>query len=125
MTGRAVEKFNIFHVPAERLSPVLEAASATGPVSIANSFAQNMEITAAGVNKGAALKALCDQSGDGGGAGDGLWRRGQRSGMLSWAGWSFAMANGTGEAKSAARYEAPANTDAGVGQMVERYVLDC
>jgi len=43
--------------------------------------------------------------------------------MLDFAGWSFAMANGSDEAKAHARYPAPANTEAGVGQMVEKYVL--
>jgi Cof subfamily protein (haloacid dehalogenase superfamily) len=125
LTDRAVEKFNIFHVPADRLSPVLEAASATGPVSVANSFAQNLEIAAGGANKGTALKALAAHLGLGAEQVMAFGDAGNDLEMLSWAGWSFAMANGTGEAKSAARYEAPANTDAGVGQMVERYVLDC
>lgn len=124
LAGRAVEKFNIFHVPADRLSAVLEAASATGPVAVANSFAQNLEIAAGGVNKGTALESLAAHLGLGpeqvmafGDAGNDLE-------MLSWASWSFAMANGTDEAKASARYEAPANTAAGVGQMVERYVLN-
>lgn len=124
LAGRPVEKFNIFHVPADRLSHVLEEAAATGPVSVANSFAQNLEIAAGGVNKGTALEALAahlelrpEQVMAFGDAGNDLE-------MLSWAGWSFAMANGTDEAKNAARYEAPANTAAGVGQMVERYVLN-
>ena len=34
------------------------------------------------------------------------------------------MANGTAEARSAGRYIAPANVEAGVGQMVEKYVLE-
>ena len=124
LAGRAVEKFNIFHVPADRLPRVLEEVSATGPVAVANSFAQNLEIAAGGVNKGTALQALAAHLGLGpeqvmafGDAGNDLE-------MLSWALWSFAMANGTREAKAAARHQAPANTAAGVGQMVERYVLD-
>ena len=44
--------------------------------------------------------------------------------LLSWAGWSFAMANGTDQAKAAARYVTGSNTEAGVAMAVERYFLD-
>lgn len=122
LAGRAVEKFNLFYVPEDRLSRVLEEVSATGPVAVANSFAQNLEIAAGGVSKGSALQALAQRLDLGpervmafGDAGNDLE-------MLAWAHWSFAMENGTPEAKAAARYQAPANTDAGVGRMVEQYL---
>lgn len=123
LAGRAVEKFNIFHVPADRLSAVLEAVSDTGPVAVANSFAQNLEIAAGGVNKGTALESLAAHLGLGSKQVMAFGDAGNDLEMLSWAYWSFAMENGTLEAKSAARYQAPPNTAAGVGQMVEQYLL--
>ena len=45
-------------------------------------------------------------------------------GMLSWAGWSFAMGNGTDKAKAAAKYVTGTNSDSGVAQGVERYALE-
>ena len=43
--------------------------------------------------------------------------------MLAWAGWSFAMANASAEAKKAARYETGSNAEGGVGMAVERWLL--
>ena len=83
-----------------------------------------MELAAGGVNKGTALQALAAHLGLGpeqvmafGDAGNDLE-------MLSWAGWSFAMDNASPQAKAAAKYRTAANTEAGVGQAVEKYVLE-
>ena len=87
------------------------------------SFAENLEFTAAGVNKGTAVQALSARLGLGpeqvmafGDAGNDLE-------MLAWAGWSFAMANASAEAKKAARYETGSNAEGGVGMAVERWLL--
>lgn len=124
LAGRDVEKFNLFYVPREKRSMLEAAVRRTGPVALANSFGENLEFGVGGANKGVALQALCAYLGLSpeevmafGDAGNDLE-------MLTWAGWSFAMANGTPQAKAAARYEAPANTEGGVGQMVEKYVLN-
>ena len=83
-----------------------------------------MEFTAPGVNKGAAARALCarmgwtaDQVMAFGDAGNDLE-------LLSWAGWSFAMANASEPAKRAARHLTASNGEAGVAQGVERYFLE-
>lgn len=124
LAGRDVEKFNCFWVPLEKRKEIEAGVKALGPVEIVSSFELNMEFAAGGVSKGAALQALAAHLGLGpqevmafGDAGNDLE-------MLSWAGYSFAMENGTDEAKAAAKYLAPANTEAGVGQMVEQYVLN-
>ena len=89
-----------------------------------SSFGENMEFTAPGVNKGAAAKALCARMGWTAEQVMAFGDAGNDLELLAWAGWSFAMANGTDQARAAARYTAPANTEAGVGQAVERYFLD-
>lgn len=119
-----VEKIHVFYVPPERREELKRQALAWGPLSITNSFGDNMEFTAAGVNKGTAIQALCARLGIGpeqvmafGDAGNDLE-------MLRWVGWSFAMANGSREARAAARYVTGTNHEAGVGMAVEQYLLN-
>ena len=87
----------------------MERAAACGALEMVTSFAENLEFTAAGVNKGTAVQALSARLGLGpeqvmafGDAGNDLE-------LLAWAGWSFAMANASAEAKKAARYETGSN----------------
>lgn len=124
VAGRDIEKIHVFYIPADRTEAIRAGIEATGPVSAANAFMQNLEFAAGGVNKGEALRGLAAHLGLGpeevmafGDAGNDLE-------MLAWAGWSFAMANASDEAKAAAKRLAPANSEAGVGQMVERFVLE-
>ena len=124
LEGKDVEKIHIFHVPPERRQELLDAVAACGPLAVTTSFGENMELTAPGVNKGSAVQALCARLGlepeqvmAFGDAGNDLE-------LLRWAGWSFAMANGTDQAKVAARCVTGSNTEAGVAMAVERYFLD-
>lgn len=81
-----------------------------------------MELTARGVNKAAAVQALCrrlevtaEQVMAFGDADNDLE-------LLRWARWSFAMENGAASAKAAARYVTGANRAGGVGMALERYL---
>ena len=120
------EKFNLFCQPEdpgdrEALMAELEA---TGPLFFAGALGSNLEFNAAGVSKGRALAELSAKLGL---RAEEVMAFGDADNdleMLSWAGYSFAMANGNDAVKEAARYQAPANDEAGVGQMVERYVLN-
>lgn len=124
LAGRPMEKINLFHAPSERREALREMALATGPVEISNALEGNMEFNYGGVSKGAALAALAARLGfvpeevmAFGDAGNDLT-------MLSWAGLSFAMANATQAAKAAAKRQTASNREAGVGQAVEKYILD-
>lgn len=123
LNGRGVEKFDLLYVPAEKRAAVETGVKALGPVSMTRALRHNMEFNAAGVSKGAALQALAAHLGLSAGEvmafGDAL----NDVEMLSWAGWSFAMENGTEEAKTAARHLTGRNSDAGVAMAVEKYVL--
>ena len=119
-----VEKIHVFHVPPERREELAAKAEAWGPLSVTSSFENNMEFTAHGVNKGAAAQVLCARLGWTAEQVMAFGDAGNDLELLAWAGWSFAMANGTDQARAAARHTAPANTEAGVGQAVERYFLD-
>lgn len=111
------------YVLPQRRKSLMERAAACGALEMVTSFAENLEFTAAGVNKGTAVQALSARLGLGpeqvmafGDAGNDLE-------LLAWAGWSFAMANASAEAKKAARYETGSNAEGGVGMAVERWLL--
>lgn len=117
------EKFDVFYVPQERRRQVEEQLRATGPFEDAGGIATNLEITASGVNKGVALARLSRRLGLEPGQVMAFGDADNDVEMLAWAGMSFAMENGAEAAKAAARYLAPANSRAGVGMIVEEYVL--
>ena len=123
LDGKDVEKIHIFRLPDRHRCALLQVAEELGPLAVTSSFAGNLELTAQGVNKGAAVQALCAGLGIGpeqvmafGDAGNDLE-------LLRWACWSFAMENGTEEAKAAARYQTGTNRAGGVGMAVEQYLL--
>lgn len=124
LEGHPMEKINLFYAPPEKRERLRALAKATGPVEISQALERNMEFNFGGVSKGAALQALAERLGlvpeevmAFGDAGNDLT-------MLQWAGWSFAMANAMEEAKAAAKYQTASNHEAGVGQAVEKYILN-
>lgn len=121
--GALPEKFDVFYVPAHQRAEILRELNATGPMAVTGALQTNLEMTAQGVNKGRALAALAEKLGLGpqqvmafGDADNDLE-------MLEWAGWSFAMGNGTDQAKAAAKFTAATNREGGVGLAVEEYCL--
>ena len=123
LEGRSMEKINLFHATKEQQERLRALALATGPVELSNALERNMEFNFGGVSKGKALAALADHLGllpeevmAFGDANNDLT-------MLSWALWSFAMANAMDSAKAAAKYHTASNHEAGVGQAVEKFVL--
>ena len=124
LSGRAVEKFHIYHIPEARRAAVAERVGACGPLTAASGFPGNLELTAPGVNKGAAVRGLCARMGWTAEQVMAFGDAGNDLEMLSWAYWSFAMANAADQAKAAARYVTGPNTQAGVAAAVEQYFLD-
>lgn len=124
LAGRPMEKINLFYAPPEWQERLRAAALSTGPMEISKALERNMEFNFGGASKGSALAALAAHLDLGpeevmafGDANNDLT-------MLRWAHWSFAMANAMPEAKAAARYQTASNHEAGVGQAVERYILE-
>lgn len=118
------EKFDIFYVPPQHKEAILAEILATGPVTFSGGMDTNLELTAIGVDKGRALAEMAAKLGM---TAENVMAFGDANNdleMLSWAWWSFAMANGTLEAKAAARFETGPNYESGVGQAVEKYVLN-
>lgn len=123
LAGRGVEKFDVLYVPGGKRQAVGAAVEALGPVVLTQALQHNMEFNAVGASKGAALQVLAERLGL---KADEVMAFGDAANdleMLSWAGWSFAMENGTDGAKAAARYLTGRNSDSGVAQAVEKYVL--
>lgn len=123
VADKVVEKLNLFYVPPGERAALMAELSAFGPVLFANGEPTNLELTAPGADKGLALQALCEGLGiaphEVMAFGDGD----NDLGMLSWAGQSFAMENGSANAKAAAKEIAPSNRVSGVAQMVEKLLL--
>lgn len=124
LAGREAEKFDLLYVPPHMIDELGAALGVAAPVDMAKSLENNLEFTPLGVNKGVALKALAESLGLVPDEVMAFGDAGNDIEMLQWAGWSFAMANGIPAAKAAARYLAPPNTEGGVGQIVEKYVLN-
>ena len=119
---RGIEKLTIFFLEeAERQKAWAEVA-ALG-VDVVSSLPLNMEINAAGVDKGAGLLALAGQLGLPAGAlmacGDG----GNDTAMIQAAGLGVAMANAFPEVKAAAKFVTASNNEDGVALAVEKFVL--
>ena len=123
LAGRRAEKFDVLYVPDEKRQAVQAEVEALGPVVTTQALRYNMEFNAIGINKGVALRVLAKHLAL---AADEVMAFGDAANdleMLAWAGWSFAMDNATAEAKAAAKYLTGRNSDSGVAQAVERYVL--
>lgn len=124
LAGRPMEKVDIFHVPPEHREEVSRGIRAILPTQLAHAIDTNMEVTAADATKGSALQKLCGELGI---SAEEVMAFGDGNNdveMLQWAGLSFAMENGSEDAKAAAKHIAPPNYLGGVGQMVRKYILE-
>lgn len=120
----APEKFDVFYVPLEEKDAVSAEILQGGLLSVSGGLDTNLEFTAPGVTKGTALAELARRLGLTASQVMAFGDADNDLEMLRWAEWSFSMENGSDGVKAAARYAAPSNDDAGVGRMVEKYVLD-
>ena len=123
IAGRTVEKIHVFHVEPEERVELTAALQAVGPFESACAYATNMEITSPDADKGRALSVLCQRLGIDASEVMAFGDADNDLGMLSWAGCSFAMGNGTDKAKAAAGQVTGTNSESGVAQGVERYAL--
>ncbi|PVU81375.1 hypothetical protein DDP54_15885 (plasmid) [Cellulomonas sp. WB94] len=108
------EKFNISGVAPDERRAIVARLLEIPELALTSSLSGNVEVMAAGVSKARALRRLAGvlgvQASDIVAFGD----SDNDISMLKWAGRSYAMANGTQEARSAARHVAPSNADDGI-----------
>ena len=126
---RGIEKLNILSLTDLQRSEIEERIARNGKVSFASSFPKgegkngNLEMTHINATKGFAVKGLCDALNiDGSNVmcfGDGE----NDCSMLSFADYSFAMANGSNYAKNTAKFTTDTNDNAGVAKAIQRYVF--
>lgn len=127
--NEGIEKLNILSLTGEERMEIEEKVRKTGDVAFASSFPLikdangNLEMTALNATKGFAVKGLAESLGIGKENimcfGDGE----NDCSMLSFAEYSFAMANGTDLVKSTAKYITDTNDNGGVAKAVEKFVL--
>jgi Cof subfamily protein (haloacid dehalogenase superfamily) len=92
-------------------------------LELSSSYSNNVEVTAAGVDKGSALRAVCELYGIpleltvamGDGEND--------LSMLASVGLSIAMANASAEVRGAANFVTASNAEDGVAAAIERYAF--
>ena len=125
-----IEKLNILSLTAEERIEIEEKISEKCSVAFASSFPivkgknGNLEMTDINATKGFAVKGLADALNIGK---DNIMCFGDGENdcsMLTFADFSFAMANGTDLVKSTAKYMADTNDNGGVAKAVQKYVLN-
>lgn len=102
------------------LNPLAKEINKLGELAITSSFENNIEINHAKAQKGIAVKEMADQLNI---PIENVMTIGDNNNdlsMLEVAGYSFAMANGTVEAKNAAKYSTSSNEKNGVGEAIMR-----
>ena len=129
INGQGIEKLNILTLSGEQRLELEEKINKTCNVAFASSFPivkganGNLEMTEKDATKGFAVKGLADALnitkenimcfGDGE----------NDCSMLSFADYSFAMANGNDLAKSTAKFTTDTNDNAGVAKAIKKYVF--
>ena len=126
LNGKGMEKLNILSLSGDER---IEIEGNFSDIAFASSFPirkdvnSNLEMTDKNATKGFAVKGLCDALGldhsnvmcFGDGEND--------CSMLSFADYSFAMANGSDYAKNAAKFTTDTNDNGGVAKAIEKYVF--
>lgn len=120
--GKNIEKVTIYTTSQADFDMLWDKLSATKGIYLASSLPISMEFTKAGVDKGSALKGMCealnispDEVMSFGDAGNDIP-------MLEFAKYSFAMENGSDECKRAAKYETKSNAEDGVAFGIYQYI---
>lgn len=118
-----VEKINLFYFGGEYHDEIKDFLYAIDNIDRTSPILGDIEMTGKGVNKGKALRGLCDKLGI---TADEVMAFGDEDNdieMLKFAKFGFAMENASDICKKDAKMIAPSNADDGVAQMVEKYVL--
>ena len=121
---RPIQKLQCFFADISRRAPLIAMFAERFPTTaVSSSLGGNVEINDGAARKGCALQALCTALGidiaETVAFGDGI----NDIDMLRAAGTGVAMANADAAVKAAADTETAANTEDGVAQYIEKYIL--
>lgn len=121
--GRDVDKINMFFQSEEARQRMREALGKVPGILVTSSISNNLEINAAGADKGSALLRLAEYLGmkacEAMAIGDGE----NDLSMIKSAGVGVAMRNGEKTVREAADYVTGTNNDAGVADAIRKIVL--
>lgn len=120
---RGLEKLTVFFTDETQRQKAWAEVEALG-VTVVSSLPMNMEINAAGVDKGAGLLALAGQLGLPASALMALGDGGNDTAMIRAAGLGVAMGNAFPEVKEAANYVTASNNEDGAARAIEKFVLE-
>lgn len=124
IADKETEMFVVYFAPDDARKEIMSLVDESGGLHTVSSFSDNIEIMSDVASKGLAVKAICDILGctaeNAMTFGD-AWND---CSMLEFAGHSFSMANGDDKCKLSAKYICPSNSEDGVAQMIEKYVLN-
>lgn len=118
-----VYKFVVLGAPYDPRFERIERELADMKLSVSKSSRRNVEFMPTGVDKGSAVRILCEKMGI---RSEHVMAFGDQTNdipMLRVAGWPVAMENGEDAVKAVAKLIAPDNDLGGVGLTLEKYVL--
>lgn len=121
--GKEVDKLNMFFVSGEARQRMREALARIPELCVSSSLPNNLEINAAGADKGSALLRLAEHLGisreETMAFGDGE----NDLSMIKAAGFGVGMDNGEESVKAVADYITVTNNEAGVAKAIRQFVL--
>lgn len=117
------EKINLMYIPEAIREPFFAKLEKVAGISLTYSNVDNMEINAAGCDKGAGLKDLCSVLNLDAEATMAIGDNGNDLGMLRAAGFAAVVANGIEEAKAEADAVVADYRNDGFAEAVERFAL--
>ena len=119
-----VYKFVVLGMPYDPGFAKIADRLADMGLSVSNASRRNMEFMPRGVDKGSAVRVLCEKTGI---APSEVMAFGDQTNdipMLAASGWPVAMENGEAAVKAAAKIIAPDHDVGGVGLVLQKYVLN-
>lgn len=120
--GKNIEKISIYTNNESDFTVLWDKFKTTKDIYLASALPLSMEITKAGVDKGAALKGMCDALSISPDEVMSFGDAGNDIPMLEFAKYSFAMENGSEECKRAAKFQTKSNAHHGVAYGIKQYV---
>lgn len=123
LADKTVEKLNLFTIADVENQKLRQFLQTVSRVEITSSIGCNVEAGKAGTSKATALAALCRQCGYNPSQVMCFGDSGNDVDMLRYCAYSYAMENGTPQAKAAAGFLAPSNAREGVAAVVRRQIL--
>ena len=118
-----IEKINLFYFDGEFYEEIRNALCSLDDLAFTSPVAGDLEMTCMGVNKGTALKGMCDALGIVPSEVMAFGDADNDIEMLKFAEYGVAMANASEVCKNAAAYETLSNGEDGIAAALEKFVF--